>query len=133
MLTSTRRILRNSIKNLRSVTTTATASSATKQVTSSSSSSSSQKWALVTTTTGLSLLTLYSLHNHVSSSSSQLSNQSQKTSAYKSLFPESTTSCEVVMIGPIKEPSTGILFPQLCNGMQFVGCGVRVKYGFVKV
>jgi len=32
-----------------------------------------------------------------------------------------------------KEPSTGILFPQLCNGMTFVGCGVRVKYGFIKV
>jgi hypothetical protein len=25
------------------------------------------------------------------------------------------------------------LFPRLCNGMTFVGCGVRVKYGFVKV
>lgn len=37
------------------------------------------------------------------------------------------------MLGPTKEPSTGILFPQLCNGLTFVGCGVRVKYGFVKV
>lgn len=53
---------------------------------------------------------------------------------------ENTTFCdvrkmggEVVMLGPTKEPSTGILFPHLCNGMQFVGCGVRVKYGFVKV
>jgi len=34
---------------------------------------------------------------------------------------------------PTKESSTGILFPQLCNGLTFVGCGVRVKYGFVKV
>lgn len=32
-----------------------------------------------------------------------------------------------------KEPKTGINFPELCNGMQFVGCGVRVKYGLVKV
>lgn len=32
-----------------------------------------------------------------------------------------------------KEPKTGIIFPELCNGMQFVGCGVRVKYGLVKV
>ena len=54
-----------------------------------------------------------------------------------------TTTCDasqkrkkssgVLMLGPTKEPSTGILFPQLCNGMTFVGCGVRVKYGFVKV
>lgn len=40
---------------------------------------------------------------------------------------------EAFMLGPTKEGSTGILFPHLCNGMQFVGCGVRVKYGFVKV
>lgn len=40
---------------------------------------------------------------------------------------------DIIMLGPTKEPSTGILFPHLCNGMQFVGCGVRVKYGFVKV
>jgi len=33
----------------------------------------------------------------------------------------------------VKEPKTGKLFPELCNGMQFVGCGVRVKYGIVKV
>lgn len=41
---------------------------------------------------------------------------------------------DVVTMGtPTKEASTGILFPQLCNGLTFVGCGVRVKYGFVKV
>ena len=37
------------------------------------------------------------------------------------------------MLSPSKEPATGILFPKLCNGMTFAGCGVRVKYGFVKV
>jgi hypothetical protein len=37
------------------------------------------------------------------------------------------------MVGPVKEKATGILFPQLCNGLSLVGCGVRVKYGFVKV
>ena len=37
------------------------------------------------------------------------------------------------MLSPSKEPATGILFPRLCQGMTFVGCGVRVKYGFVKV
>lgn len=55
----------------------------------------------------------------------------------------STTSCsankipssgDIISSGtPTKEPSTGILFPQLCNGYYLVGCGVRVKYGFVKV
>lgn len=40
---------------------------------------------------------------------------------------------DVVMLAPTKEPATGILFTRLCNGMQFVGCGVRVKWGFVKV
>ncbi len=40
---------------------------------------------------------------------------------------------DVVMLGPTAEPSTGILFPQLCNGMTFVGCGVRVKWRVVKV
>ena len=25
------------------------------------------------------------------------------------------------------------MFPKLCNGLTFVGCGVRIKYGFVKV
>jgi len=34
---------------------------------------------------------------------------------------------------PTEERSTGILFPNLCNAMTFVGCGVRIKYGFVKV
>jgi hypothetical protein len=44
------------------------------------------------------------------------------------------TSGDVISAGtPIKEPATGILFPPLCNGYSFVGCGVRVKYGFVKV
>ncbi len=44
------------------------------------------------------------------------------------------TRCGIISAGtPIKEAATGILFPQLCNGMFFAGCGVRVKYGFVKV
>lgn len=40
---------------------------------------------------------------------------------------------EPVMLSPSKEPATGILFPRLCNGMTLVGCGVRIKWGFVKV
>lgn len=41
---------------------------------------------------------------------------------------------DVLMVGaPVKEKATGIMFPQLCNGMNLVGCGVRVKWGLVKV
>lgn len=43
------------------------------------------------------------------------------------------TSGDVLMLGPVKEKSTGILFPKLCNGYSLVGTGVRIKYGFVKV
>ena len=43
------------------------------------------------------------------------------------------TAARQQQLAPTKEPSTGILFPRLCNGMTFAGCGVRVKYGFVKV
>jgi len=38
-----------------------------------------------------------------------------------------------VMLSPVLEPATGILFPKLCNGMTLAGCGCRYKYGFVKV
>ncbi len=44
-----------------------------------------------------------------------------------------TTGTDVLMLEPHKEPATGILYPHLCNALTFVGCGVRVKYGFVKV
>ena len=41
---------------------------------------------------------------------------------------------DVISTGtPVKEKATGILFPQLCNGFYLAGCGVRIKYGFVKV
>mmetsp|Transcript_8966 Transcript_8966/g.11925 ORF Transcript_8966/g.11925 Transcript_8966/m.11925 type:complete len:265 (+) Transcript_8966:95-889(+) len=41
---------------------------------------------------------------------------------------------ELIQSGtPVKEPSTGILFPQLCNGFYFAGCGVRAKWGLIKV
>lgn len=40
---------------------------------------------------------------------------------------------QAMMLSPEQEPATGILFPRLCNGMTLAGCGVRVKWGFVKV
>ncbi|GAX12919.1 hypothetical protein FisN_32Lh059 [Fistulifera solaris] len=60
--------------------------------------------------------------------------QTTNDSHYKSILSPTLTSCDIISAGtPIKEAATGILFPQLCNGMFFAGCGVRVKYGFVKV
>ena len=32
----------------------------------------------------------------------------------------------------VQEPSTGILFPRHLNGFILAGCGVRVKFGFIK-
>lgn len=49
------------------------------------------------------------------------------------LLAQCAAAVESDMLSPSKEPSTGILFPRLCNGMTFAGCGCRVKYGFVKV
>ena len=50
-----------------------------------------------------------------------------------SLAVQCAAAVESDMLSPSKEPATGILFPRLCNGMTLAGCGVRVKYGFVKV
>ena len=47
--------------------------------------------------------------------------------------PPSTLGGEAVMLSPKTEEATGIMFPRLCNGMTLAGCGVRVKWGFVKV
>ena len=57
-------------------------------------------------------------------------NKSSECSASRS---NNQIGAEPVMLAPQTEPSTGILFPRLCNGMTLVGCGVRVKWGFVKV
>jgi len=35
-------------------------------------------------------------------------------------------------ISEVQEPSTGIRFPRYLNGFILLGCGVRVKFGFVK-
>ncbi|KAL7566533.1 hypothetical protein ACA910_000603 [Epithemia clementina (nom. ined.)] len=41
---------------------------------------------------------------------------------------------DVIQAGtPVKEKSTGILFPQVCSGFDFAGCGVRIKWGLIKV
>ena len=41
---------------------------------------------------------------------------------------------DIIQTGtPVLEASTGILFPLVCNGFDFTGCGVRVKWGLIKV
>lgn len=51
-----------------------------------------------------------------------------------SLLSRIPSGGDVLMVGaPIKEKATGIMFPQLCNGMNLVGTGVRVKWGLIKV
>eukprot|EP00567_Pseudictyota_dubia_P003635 CAMPEP_0197442844 /NCGR_PEP_ID=MMETSP1175-20131217/8762_1 /TAXON_ID=1003142 /ORGANISM="Triceratium dubium, Strain CCMP147" /LENGTH=259 /DNA_ID=CAMNT_0042973393 /DNA_START=46 /DNA_END=825 /DNA_ORIENTATION=- len=57
----------------------------------------------------------------------------RKSSTAKCDIQRKQSGGDIVMLAPTKEPATGILFPRLCNGMTFVGCGVRVKWGFVKV
>ena len=53
---------------------------------------------------------------------------------YSLLAPRIAASGDVVTVGmPTKESQTGITFPSLCNGMNLVGLGVRIKYVFVKV
>lgn len=42
-------------------------------------------------------------------------------------------SDDAILLGAVKEKSTGILFPKQCNGFTLAGTGVRIKYGFVKV
>lgn len=51
-----------------------------------------------------------------------------------SLLSRVPSGGDVFMVGaPVKEKATGIMFPQLCNGMNLAGCGVRVKWGLIKV
>lgn len=53
---------------------------------------------------------------------------------YASMAARIPSSGDVLSVGAlVKEEATGIAFPQLCNAMRLCGCGVRVKYVFVKV
>jgi subtilisin family serine protease len=45
-----------------------------------------------------------------------------------------SSAMPVIMAGSaVEEPDTGIMFPPMVNGFTFMGCGVRIKYVFVKV
>lgn len=86
---------------------------------------------------------------HGSSQQQQQQQQSSRTAAALLLAAVSTLAVSVMANPPtaslekmpsieivpatVKEKSTGIIFPQLCNAMSLVGCGVRIKWGFVKV
>jgi len=49
-------------------------------------------------------------------------------------YGNNSVKCEAhTDLKPSKEPKTGIIFPFLVDGLSFIGAGVRVKYGFVKV
>jgi len=59
---------------------------------------------------------------------------SEKENKLASCAAKIPTGGDVIQMGtPVKERATGIMFPQLCNGYTLVGCGVRIKYAFVKV
>lgn len=69
-----------------------------------------------------------------------IGSQSQQPHQYTTLLESAggrrrlPASGDIINTGtPVKEPATGILFPQLCNGYYLAGCGVRIKYMFVKV
>ena len=47
-------------------------------------------------------------------------------------FSITSLDASIIMPPPIEEKATGILFPANENALSFVGCGVRVKYGFIK-
>ena len=81
-------------------------------------------WQAIGAVTGM--ITLGTLYHHQSSSyPSAMTTQCDLTVPSKSM--------PVGMLGPTVEPATQIMFPRLCNAMTFTGCGVRVKYHFIKV
>ena len=57
-----------------------------------------------------------------------------KSSNVTKLERRSSKGLPVVMFGePQEEADTGIMFPPMVNGFTLMGCGVRIKYVFVKV
>lgn len=109
----------------RYLSTSASASTSTKLKPSFNNNKTSKQLALFLTTAGVAS---YTIHQ---SKQTSTSTHFAKCAAYTNNMIK--TGGDVVMLGPTKEKATGILFPNLCNAMTFVGCGVRVKYGFVKV
>jgi hypothetical protein len=60
--------------------------------------------------------------------------QSTDIGKYSMMAARLPTSGDVLIVGmPTTEKATGIQFPQLCNALNLVGVGVRIKYVFVKV
>jgi len=109
----------------RYLSTSASASTSTKLKPSFNNNKTSKQLALFLTTAGVAS---YTIHQ---SKQTSTSTHFAKCAAYTNNMIK--TGGDVVMLGPTKENATGILFPNLCNAMTFVGCGVRVKYGFFKV
>lgn len=113
-----RRFVASTASRSSSATTSSSSSSLFSYSSSYSSSRSYADWILV----GVVATTASLIHNK---------SKDRKTTLLAASLP---SSGDIISAGvPLKEPATGILFPQLCNGYYFAGCGVRVKYGFVKV
>lgn len=126
---TTRHILRSTLQNhhhhvsKRSIFTQNTTATSLKKMATKTSNSTLTAVSLAAASGIITILSLSNEHWNIQNF----------TSSTTTFCDARKTGGEVIMLGPTKEPSTGILFPHLCNGMQFVGCGVRVKYGFVKV
>ena len=70
----------------------------------------------------------------VASSAALLFTASSSVKDVTCLHGKLPLSGDIIGVGsPVKEKSTGILFPQMCNAMTLVGTGVRVKYYVAKV
>jgi hypothetical protein len=103
---------------------------------SSASTKTAQPPAASAATATAILLTTALLYSSIINNDNASNNnhhESSSAAAACSAPPRQLLGAEPTMLSPATEPKTGILFPRLCNGMTFVGCGVRVKYGFVKV
>lgn len=122
--TATRRLLQSSLQSIKKSTRRSIMSSSAKMEASALSTTNAQRkliqYSIITTGLITFLTTV-------------MPTPADNTKNVVAKNHDNRTLCEIIMLGPTKEKSTGILFPQLCNAMQFVGCGVRVKYGFVKV
>lgn len=140
---TTRHILRSSLQNhhhhvsKRSIfthNTTGTTNTSLKKTTTKTSNSRLTTTAVSLAAAASGIITILSLSNNEHWNRDDWNIQNFTSSSSTTTFCDARkTGGDVIMLGPTKESSTGILFPHLCNGMQFVGCGVRVKYGFVKV
>mmetsp|Transcript_36673 Transcript_36673/g.79174 ORF Transcript_36673/g.79174 Transcript_36673/m.79174 type:complete len:313 (-) Transcript_36673:389-1327(-) len=118
----------------RPIFSNANATNATNNATGGASSISSISLLVAATATLLCTTTTTGANNNIFSSSSTAKYESNESKFSKQVqCSAGSFGGDPVMIAPVTEPATGKMFPRLCNGMTLAGCGVRVKWGFVKV